>query len=211
MLELKNVTKEFNGKKILDRLDLSVPAGSILAITGPSGGGKTTLLRCICGLEKMDQGEIFVAGQKIDPQDHENSLERIGIVFQEFNLFPHLSIKENLTLAPIRVLKQSKVVAEKNSLSVLSQLDLVEQQDKYPYQLSGGQKQRVAIARALLMEPKVLCYDEPTSALDPALRDSVAETILSLKAAGMTQIVVTHDHEFAKKIADQLLVVEPIK
>ncbi|MBE9389804.1 amino acid ABC transporter ATP-binding protein [Vagococcus salmoninarum] len=211
MLELKNVTKEFNGKKILDSLDLSVPAGSILAITGPSGGGKTTLLRCICGLEKMDQGEIFVAGQKIDPQDHENSLERIGIVFQEFNLFPHLSIKENLTLAPIRVLKQSKVVAEKNSLSVLSQLDLVEQQDKYPYQLSGGQKQRVAIARALLMEPKVLCYDEPTSALDPALRDSVAETILSLKAAGMTQIVVTHDHEFAKKIADQLLVVEPIK
>lgn len=211
MLELKNVTKEFNGKKILDSLDLSVPAGSILAITGPSGGGKTTLLRCICGLEKMDQGEIFVAGQKINPQDHENSLERIGIVFQEFNLFPHLSIKENLTLAPIRVLKQSKVVAEKNSLSVLSQLDLVEQQDKYPYQLSGGQKQRVAIARALLMEPKVLCYDEPTSALDPALRDSVAETILSLKAAGMTQIVVTHDHEFAKKIADQLLVVEPIK
>lgn len=211
MLELKNVTKEFNGKKILDSLDLSVPAGSILAITGPSGGGKTTLLRCICGLEKMDQGEIFVAGQKIDPQDHENSLERIGSVFQEFNLFPHLSIKENLTLAPIRVLKQSKVVAEKNSLSVLSQLDLVEQQDKYPYQLSGGQKQRVAIARALLMEPKVLCYDEPTSALDPALRDSVAETILSLKAAGMTQIVVTHDHEFAKKIADQLLVVEPIK
>lgn len=211
MLELKNVTKEFNGKKILDNLNLSVPAGSILAITGPSGGGKTTLLRCICGLEKMDQGEIFVAGQKIDLQDHENSLKRIGIVFQEFNLFPHLSIKENLTLAPIRVLKQSQAVAEKNSLSVLSQLDLVEQQDKYPYQLSGGQKQRVAIARALLMEPKVLCYDEPTSALDPALRDSVAETILSLKTAGMTQIVVTHDHEFAKKIADQLLVVEPIK
>lgn len=211
MLVVKELSKSFAGKEILTKFNLTVPKGEVLAIVGPSGGGKTTLLRCICGLEEMDSGEIRLDGEKIDPTAHQSGENRIGIVFQEFNLFPHFSIIENLVLAPVNVLKKSPSEATEAAGKILEDLDLAAQAEQYPFELSGGQKQRVAIARALLMEPKVLCYDEPTSALDPALRDNIAATILSLKNEGMTQIVVTHDHDFAKKIADQLIEVAPIK
>lgn len=210
MLKISKLSKSFADKTIINDFDLDLSQGDILTIVGPSGGGKTTLLRCICGLESIDEGEIKLDGQVIDPEAHQSGDSRIGIVFQDFNLFTHLSILDNLILAPINVLKKSKEGTVAKALALLADLGLDGKENQYPFELSGGQKQRVAIARALLMEPKVLCYDEPTSALDPALRESVAETILKLKKEGMTQIVVTHDHDFAKKIADQLLEVSPL-
>ncbi|WP_314066915.1 amino acid ABC transporter ATP-binding protein [uncultured Vagococcus sp.] len=211
MLTIRDVSKSFGDKQILNKMNLSLPDGQIMAIVGPSGGGKTTLLRCICGLEEMDSGHILIDDEEINPLAHQSGASRIGIVFQDFNLFPHLSIMDNLILAPVKVLKISKAEAKEKAQKILDILALSEKAASYPFELSGGQKQRVAIARALLMNPKVLCYDEPTSALDPGLRDNVADNILKLKKEGVTQIIVTHDHEFAKKVADQLIEVEPIK
>ncbi|MFC0234578.1 amino acid ABC transporter ATP-binding protein [Vagococcus entomophilus] len=211
MIEIKNLSKSFGDKKILKDISLRLEDSEIVAIVGPSGGGKTTLLRCISGLETMDHGEIFIDQKQVDPTKHQNGENLIGVVFQDFNLFPHLTVIENLLLAPTMVLKKEKEQLTKEAIDLLTALSLEGKEAQYPFELSGGQKQRVAIARALLMEPKVLCYDEPTSALDPDLRDSVAETILNLKKEGVTQIIVTHDHEFARKIADQLIEVEPIK
>lgn len=205
MLEIKNLKKSFDGRQILNGVDLTVEDGQILCIVGPSGAGKTTLLRCITGLEAADSGEFLIDGQPFDPKGMEASDAVMGVVFQDFNLFPHLSVLENITLAPQLVLKEAKVAAEQRGLDLLDQLGLEDKGGLYPYQLSGGQKQRVAIARALAMKPKILCYDEPTSALDPQLRDEVATLLLKLKAQGMTQLVVTHDMDFAEKIADKLL------
>lgn len=210
MIEIKNLSKSFGDKKILEDVTIRLEDSEILAIVGPSGGGKTTLLRCISGLETMDHGEIYIDQKQIDPTKHQNGENLIGVVFQDFNLFPHLTVSENLLLAPTVVLKKEKEQLTKEAIDLLASLSLEGKEAQYPFELSGGQKQRVAIARALLMEPKVLCYDEPTSALDPDLRNSVAETILNLKKERVTQIVVTHDHEFARKIADQLIEVEPI-
>lgn len=211
MIEIKNLSKAFNGKQILDCVNLTLQDGEILSIVGPSGGGKTTLLRCISGLETMDQGEVWIDQEQIDPTKHQEGKSRIGVVFQDFNLFPHLSVLENLMLAPILVSKLERLTVKEEAEKYLETLGIADKADHYPYELSGGQKQRVAIARALLMKPRVLCYDEPTSALDPDLRESVAASILQLKSEGITQIVVTHDHDFARKIADQLIEVEPIK
>ena len=205
MLEIKNLKKSFDGRQILNGVDLTVEDGQILCIVGPSGAGKTTLLRCITGLEAADSGEFLIDGQPFDPKGMEASDAVMGVVFQDFNLFPHLSVLEIITLAPQLVLKEAKAAAEQRGLDLLDQLGLEDKGGLYPYQLSGGQKQRVAIARALAMKPKILCYDEPTSALDPQLRDEVATLLLKLKAQGMTQLVVTHDMDFAEKIADKLL------
>lgn len=205
MLEIKNLKKSFDGRQILNGVNLTVEDGQILCIVGPSGAGKTTLLRCITGLEAADSGEFLIDGQPFDPKGMEASDAVMGVVFQDFNLFPHLSVLENITLAPQLVLKEAKAAAEQRGLDLLDQLGLEDKGGLYPYQLSGGQKQRVAIARALAMKPKILCYDEPTSALDPQLRDEVATLLLKLKAQGMTQLVVTHDMDFAEKIADKLL------
>ena len=205
MLEIKNLKKSFGSRQILNGVNFTVNDGQILCIVGPSGAGKTTLLRCITGLESADSGEFLIDGAVFDPQGMEASDAVMGVVFQDFNLFPHLSVLENVTLAPEMVLKESKKVAEKVGREVLAELGLQGKSDLYPYQLSGGQKQRVAIARALAMKPKILCYDEPTSALDPQLRDEVADLLLKLKEQGMTQLVVTHDMDFAEKIADKLL------
>ncbi|WP_125566396.1 amino acid ABC transporter ATP-binding protein [Companilactobacillus insicii] len=210
MLKLKNITKSFDGKTILNNLNLEVKDNSILSIVGPSGAGKTTLLRCIAGLETVDSGSFLLNDKPFDPADESSKERVVGVVFQDFNLFPHLSVLENITLAPMMVLKQDKNTAKQNAEKILKQLELTDLAKQYPFELSGGQKQRVAIARALAMQPKILCYDEPTSALDPSLRDAVAEVILNLKKTGITQIVITHDPEFAKKIADQLLEVKPI-
>lgn len=210
MLKVANLKKSFGGRQILDDVNFTVEDGNILTIVGPSGAGKTTLLRCITGLEAADSGTFTIDGKEFNPQDLTSADNVMGVVFQDFNLFPHLSVLENLTLAPTLVLKQERNTAEKKARELLEQLGLKGKEQLYPYQLSGGQKQRVAIARALAMQPKILCYDEPTSALDPNLRDEVANLILSLKAQGVTQLVVTHDMEFAKKIADSMLTVQAL-
>ena len=178
MLELKNIKKSFSGRKILDGISLKVTDGEIMCIVGQSGGGKTTLLRCISGLERIDEGEMILDGRKFDPMSSKEAL--IGVVFQEYNLFPHLSVLENVTLAPKIALKKDPQAVEKEARQLLKKLALEGKENLYPYQLSGGQKQRVSIARALAMHPKILCYDEPTSALDPGLRDKVRDIILSL-------------------------------
>ena len=208
MLELKNIKKSFSGRKILDGISLKVTDGEIMCIVGQSGGGKTTLLRCISGLERIDEGEMILDGRKFDPMSSKEAL--IGVVFQEYNLFPHLSVLENVTLAPKIALKKDPQAVEKEARQLLKKLALEGKENLYPYQLSGGQKQRVSIARALAMHPKILCYDEPTSALDLGLRDKVRDIILSLKNESMTQIVVTHDLNFAREIADDILKVRPV-
>lgn len=210
MLELKNISKSFGDKVILNNLNLEVKDGEILCIVGQSGGGKTTLLRCISGLEKIDGGQILIDSQAFDPYTNENNDSVIGVVFQEYNLFPHLTVLQNVTLAPTMVLKKKKEIAETEAKNLLNGLALEGKEGLYPFQLSGGQKQRVAIARALAMKPQILCYDEPTSALDPGLTATVKDIILNLKKEGMTQIIVTHDMDFAEEIADNILKVKPL-
>ena len=210
MLELKNISKSFGDIVILNNLNLEVKDGEILCIVGQSGGGKTTLLRCISGLEKIDGGQILIDGQVFDPYTNENNDSVIGVVFQEYNLFPHLTVLQNVTLAPTMVLKKKKEIAENEAKNLLNGLALEGKEGLYPFQLSGGQKQRVAIARALAMKPQILCYDEPTSALDPGLTATVKDIVLNLKKEGMTQIIVTHDMDFAEEIADNILKVKPL-
>ena len=210
MLEVKNLKKSFGNRVILDDVNLTVKDDEILCIVGPSGAGKTTLLRCITGLDTPDSGEFLMDGKPFDPQGTGASDRVIVVVFQDFNLFPNLSVMENITLAPTMVLKQPKNEAVKKAQELLAELGLSTKGNLYPWQLSGGQKQRVAIARALAMKPKILCYDEPTSALDPNLRQDVANIILSLKKGRVTQLVVTHDLDFAEEIADDLLKVNPL-
>ena len=211
MLEIKNVSKSFGEKKILDEVSYTFPMGEITVILGPSGGGKTTLLRCISGLETFDSGTLLLDEEDLTKKSHQAINGKIGVVFQDFQLFPHLNVLENIVLAPTMVLKQSKEEAEKTARTLLVTLGLEDKEKAYPFELSGGQKQRVAIARALAMKPCVLCYDEPTSALDPGLSGDVAEVILNLKSPDVTQIVVTHDPTFAERIADNTIRVEPIK
>lgn len=208
MLELRNINKAFGGKQILTNFSLSIPEKQILAIVGPSGGGKTTLLRMLAGLETIDSGEIYYNGKSlaIDELEKRNLL---GFVFQDFQLFPHLSVLDNLTLSPIKTMSMEKEVAEKKARGLLEQLGLAGHADAFPFSLSGGQKQRVALARAMMINPEIIGYDEPTSALDPELRLEVEKLILQNKERGMTQIVVTHDLQFAENIADQILKVDP--
>ncbi|MDB6234222.1 amino acid ABC transporter ATP-binding protein [Lactobacillus amylovorus] len=203
MLEVKNLYKEFNNRPILKDISFTLKDGEIMTIVGPSGAGKTTLLRIIAGLETKDSGEILIDGKPYDPG-------KVGVVFQDFNLFPNLNVLQNITLAPTMVLKESKAEAEQNAQKLLDQLQMNGREKQYPYQLSGGQKQRVAIARALAMNPRILCYDEPTSALDPNLRKEVEKMILDLKKSGLTQLIITHDLTFAKNVADQMLKVQPL-
>ena len=211
MLELKNITKKFGSRTILNKLNLTIPDREILAIVGPSGAGKTTLLRCLSGLERIDAGEFLWDGQKFDPTAPDSKSHIIGVVFQSYELFPNLTVIENITLAPTLVLKENAEQAQTHAQKLLQQLDLTGKEDLYPYQLSGGQQQRVAIVRALAMEPHILCYDEPTSALDPDLRTKVGEIILKLKNNNkMTQIIVTHDMEFASQVADQVFRVKAL-
>ena len=203
MLEVKNLCKEFNNRPILKDISFTLKDGEIMTIVGPSGAGKTTLLRIIAGLETKDSGEILIDGKPYDPGN-------VGVVFQDFNLFPNLNVLQNITLAPTMVLKESKAEAEQNAQKLLDQLQMNGREKQYPYQLSGGQKQRVAIARALAMNPRILCYDEPTSALDPNLRKEGEKMILDLKKSGLTQLIITHDLTFAKNVADQMLKVQPL-
>lgn len=211
MLELRDITKKFGSRVILNKLNLTIPDGQILAIVGHSGAGKTTLLRCLSGLEKIDSGHFFWNKHEFDPAIPNQKSQIIGVVFQNYELFPNLTVKDNITLAPILVRKEDRKLAEQKAQELLEQLDLIGKDSLYPYQLSGGQQQRVAIARALAMAPRILCYDEPTSALDPALRTKVGEIILQLKQDhGMTQIIVTHDMDFANQVADRIFTVKAL-
>lgn len=207
MIEIKGLSKSFGDKKILDNVNVTIAENSILTLVGPSGGGKTTLLRCLAGLETADSGEVWMNDSVLKFSEIAGD---IGFVFQDFNLFPHFTVLENITLAPKMTKKKDKKQIDEEALKLLEKFGLKEQVNQYPSQLSGGQKQRVAIVRALIMSPKLLCYDEPTSALDPLLVDSIAETIMELKEEGMTQVVVTHDLSFAKKISDTLIEVNPV-
>lgn len=203
MLEVKNLSKEFNGHQILRDISFTLKDGEIMTIVGPSGAGKTTLLRIIAGLETKDAGEILIDGNPYESG-------KVGVVFQDYNLFPNLNVLQNITLAPTLVLKKSKTEAEQDARVLLKRLQMSGREQQYPYELSGGQKQRVAIARALAMKPRILCYDEPTSALDPNLRKEVEKMILSLKKSGLTQLIITHDLNFAENVADQMLKVRPL-
>ena len=208
MLELKNISKKFKDRQILSDFNLTVEENKILAIVGPSGGGKTTLLRMLAGLEKIDSGEIIYNGESL-PIDELEKRNLLGFVFQDFQLFPHLTVLENLVLSPINTMNMSRSDAEKKAITLLNKLGLEKQVNNYPVSLSGGQKQRVALARAMMIDPKIIGYDEPTSALDPELRLEVEKLIIQNRELGITQIVVTHDLQFAENIADTILKVEP--
>lgn len=208
LLELKNISKQFGHKQIFKDFNLDVEEGKILAVVGPSGGGKTTLLRMLAGLETIDSGQVIYQGQEV-PLNHLESENILGFVFQDFQLFPHLTVLENLTLSPIKTMGVTKEQASKKAQELLAKLGLEEHGSAYPFSLSGGQKQRVAFARAMMINPKIVGYDEPTSALDPALRQEVAKLIVQNRDLGITQIVITHDMDFAQEIADHIVTINP--
>lgn len=207
MIKLENVRKNFKTTRVLNNVSFSANNGEIVAIIGPSGCGKTTLLKCINGLEKIDNGKIIIEGHDITQKDFDLSQLRqnVGIVFQQFNLFPHMTVKENITLAPLQVKKMKKNDAEVLAMMLLEKVGLLSKMDCYPHELSGGQAQRVAIARTLAMEPKAILFDEPTSALDPHMTKEVLDVIKALKNSNMIIIVVTHEMKFAREIADRVV------
>lgn len=207
IIEMKNVSKFFDSFQALRDVSLRVGEGERVVVCGPSGSGKSTLIRCINRLEKHESGEIEVDGIRLD--DSSGALDQIrknvGMVFQQFNLFPHLSVMENLTLGPRRAYGLSEDAARKRAMTYLERVKIPDQADKLPRQLSGGQQQRVAIARSLCMEPRILLFDEPTSALDPEMITEVLDVMTELAGTGMTMIVVTHEMGFARKVADRMV------
>ena len=207
IIELKNVNKWFDKFQVLKDINLTVNQKEKIVVCGPSGSGKSTLIRCINRLEEHQEGDIVVDGNEIseNTKDIEKIRAEVGMVFQQFNLFPHLSILDNCTLAPIWVKKMPKKEAEELALKHLERVQILDQAQKYPGQLSGGQQQRVAIARALCMEPKIMLFDEPTSALDPEMIKEVLDVMVDLAKGGMTMIVVTHEMGFAKEVADNMI------
>ena len=219
VLEIKNVKKSFNDSQlhVLKDISLTVAQGEVVAIIGPSGSGKSTLLRCATLLTEMDSGDLLYSGDYAaktneqgvavyaDKQQLKKIRSRFGLVFQNFNLFPHFSVLKNLTDAPIQVLGRSKEEAEKKAMALLDKMGLADKADAYPCQLSGGQQQRVAIARALALHPDILCFDEPTSALDPELTGEVLRVIRGLADRRMTMVIVTHEMAFARDVADRVI------
>ncbi len=207
MVRLEAVRKSFGTNLVLDGVDLSVDRGQVMVVIGPSGSGKSTLLRCVNLLEPIDSGRVFLEGEEITRKGTNVSSirQRIGIVFQQFNLFPHLKVMDNVTLAARRIRKLPKKDAEARARVLLARVGLEEKANQYPHQLSGGQQQRVAIARALMMEPHVMLFDEVTSALDPELVGEVLLVMRDLARAGMTMLVVTHEMQFAREVGDHLV------
>ena len=212
MLKIRGLKKSFGNNTVLKGVDLDIMEGEILVIVGPSGGGKTTLLRVITGLETCEEGTIEIAGDVLckdgkyaDKKSINAIRKNIGLVFQGFNLYPHKSVLENIIEAPIRVLGEKKESAIENAIEILTFLGLADKAKNYPCELSGGQKQRVAIGRALALNPKLMCFDEPTSALDPSLTKDVATLIKSLSKKGMSMLIITHDMEFAKLVSNKIV------
>ena len=207
IIKIKDVNKWFGDFQVLKNINLEVQQKQKIVVCGPSGSGKSTLIRCINRLEEHQEGNIVVDGNELteDTKDIEKIRAEVGMVFQQFNLFPHLSILDNCTLAPIWVKKTPKKIAEEQAMKQLERVQIVDQAKKFPGQLSGGQQQRCAIARALCMEPKIMLFDEPTSALDPEMIKEVLDAMVNLAKAGMTMIVVTHEMGFAKEVADEVI------
>ncbi len=206
-IEMRGVNKWFGSFHVLKDIDLTVQVGERIVICGPSGSGKSTLVRCINRLEEHQEGEIIVDGIALtDDLKHIDQVRsEVGMVFQSFNLFPHLTVVDNCTLAPIWVRKMPKAEAEKRAMTLLERVKIPEQADKFPGQLSGGQQQRVAIARALAMEPRIMLFDEPTSALDPEMIKEVLDVMVDLAESGMTMLCVTHEMGFARQVADRVI------
>ena len=207
MISVKNLKKSFGGNHVLRGIDTEIEKGDVLCIIGPSGSGKSTFLRCLNLLEEPTKGTVTVEGVNItDPKVNINKhREKMGMVFQHFNLFPHMTILKNMTLAPRKLLKKSKAEAEEKALTLLKRVGLADRASAYPSQLSGGQKQRIAIVRALCMEPQVMLFDEPTSALDPEMVGEVLDVMKELAHEGMTMVVVTHEMGFAREVADRVI------
>ena len=207
MIKVKNLHKTFGDLNVLAGIDEHITQGEVVVVIGPSGSGKSTFLRCLNLLEKPTDGEIFIDDEQINSKKANVNLirQKMGMVFQQFNLFPHLTIIDNITLAPVLLKKMSKEDAVKKGMELLSRVGLSDKADSYPNQLSGGQKQRVAIARALAMEPEIMLFDEPTSALDPEMVGEVLDVMKDLAKSGMTMVVVTHEMGFAREVATRVL------
>ncbi len=205
IISLQNVCKHFGDFQALKQVSLAVKAGERVVICGPSGSGKSTLIRCINQLEVHESGVIIIDGITLSDKSLSKVQTKLGMVFQQFNLFPHLSVLENLTLGPIRAKKMNRGAAQELAMKYLERVHIPEQADKYPRQLSGGQQQRVAIARSLCMEPEIILFDEPTSALDPEMINEVLEVMVELAGSGITMMCVTHEMGFAKRVADKMV------
>ena len=209
MIDIENLHKSFGDVHVLKGIDLNIKEKEVVAIIGPSGSGKSTLLRCMNYLEELTQGMVSVDGILLDGEANINKVrEEVGMVFQRFNLFPHMTVLQNIMLAPMKVRKASAADAEQTAKKLLERVGLGDKADSYPSQLSGGQQQRVAIARALAMKPKVMLFDEPTSALDPEMVGEVLDVMRSLAGEGMTMVIVTHEMGFAREVGDRVLFVD---
>ena len=207
LIETRKLTKSFGGLQVLKGVDLQVHQGEAIAVIGPSGGGKSTFLRCLNLLETPDGGDVIFEGQKINQKgtDVDRYRQKMGMVFQHFNVFPHMTVQQNVTLAPVLLKKKTQAEADEQALRLLDRIGLLDKKDEYPRKLSGGQKQRLAIVRALAMEPDVMLFDEPTSALDPEMVGEVLSVIRALVQAGMTTVIVTHEMGFAREVSDRIL------
>lgn len=205
MIEIKGLKKSFDDLEVLKGIDQSVDEGEVLCIVGPSGSGKSTMLRCINRLEEPTSGEIYIDGELITDKNLDSVRTKMGMVFQSFNLFPHKSVIENLTIGPVNVKGVNSKEANETAMKLLERVGLAEKAEEYPRNLSGGQQQRVAIARALAMNPEVMLFDEPTSALDPEMVGEVLDVMKDLAREGMTMVVVTHEMGFAKEVADRVI------
>lgn len=210
LLSVKNLTKKFEGHTILDGMDLEIKQGEVVVVVGPSGCGKSTLLRCINALEPIQGGEISLQGKKIEYGSKNLSAlrQKIGMVFQSYELFPHLTVIDNITLAPTKVQNRKKEEVKSEAMKLLERVGLADKADSYPRQLSGGQKQRVAIVRALCMHPEILLFDEVTAALDPEMVREVLDVMLDLAKQGKTMLIVTHEMQFAKAVADKVIFID---
>lgn len=207
MIKVVDLHKKFKNLHVLKGINLNINKGEVVVVIGPSGSGKSTLLRCLNRLEEVDSGEVFFKDISVtqSKKDINNIRQNMGMVFQNFNLFPHMTVLKNISLAPIKLKKMDKVEAENIGLELLERVGLKDKANTYPTQLSGGQKQRVAIARALAMSPDLMLFDEPTSALDPEMVGEVLEVIKQLAKEGMTMVIVTHEMDFAKQVADRVI------
>ena len=208
MIVVKDLKKNYNGLDVLKGIDLTINKGDVVCLVGPSGCGKSTFLRCLTRLEEPDGGTVMLDGKEITERDIDATRAQMGMVFQHFNLFPHLTVKKNITLAPVRLGRMSQAAADKQAMELLERIGLAAKADVYPNMLSGGQKQRIAIVRALAMNPEVLLFDEPTSALDPEMVGEVLELMKELARDGMTMVVVTHEMGFAREVANRVIFID---
>jgi ABC-type polar amino acid transport system ATPase subunit len=207
MIEIRDLSKWYGDFQVLSHVNEVIPKGQTVVVCGPSGSGKSTLLRCINGLEPFQEGEVIVGGVSVsDPSTNLYKLrQKIGMVFQRFELYPHMTAAQNITLAPIKVLKKSRAEAERKAVELLERVGIPDKANSYPANLSGGQQQRVAIARSLAMDPEIMMFDEPTSALDPEMIKEVLDVMINLAKGGMTMVVVTHEMGFAREVADEII------